>query len=401
MSKVRTRKTTPKKSFFARVPVWAYFASAFILIAAALAIIFTTMKMSAKEVAVVIDTTTDSLTLSNDQIEGAIIQTAIDFGVPKKAILTRLVLDKELGYKITETTVKIHKNFPVYLISAKFQQAVADSSGKVLDVFDKKGGAEIFMSFSLNDSVSHKLKIKRLADAPLETAYVALLIDHFGMYEKETVKKYLSFDIAFSASILPNEPRTPIVLEEFAKKPDVEKLVHVPMEPKTYPQVDPGVDAILTTLDDREVKRRMEKMIAAIPGAVGANNRMGSRATESSRVMFQVLRALRDAGYFWIDSRTTPMSIAEKLASDMKVPATHIDHIIDPPELSNAEIEMRIFDYCLNARRMPSMIINCRASDTTAAVLEKAIPVLETYGVKFITVSKALELREQWKSNPK
>ncbi len=168
------------------------------------------------------------------------------------------------------------------------------------------------------------------------------------------------------------------------------------MEPKSYPQVDPGPNSILVKMDDRDIKNLVENMLRDIPEAVGANNHMGSRATENQRVMFQVLRVLRDAGFFFVDSRTTNYSVAEDVARKIGVPATHIDHIIDPPELPVDKIEMRLLDYSFSARRMPAMIINCHSSDTTAEILKKNIPALIEYGIKFIPVSVALERKQKW-----
>ena len=151
-----------------------------------------------------------------------------------------------------------------------------------------------------------------------------------------------------------------------------------------------GAGAIFVSMSDNDIVRQTQKDIEAIPGAVGANNHMGSRATENSRVMYQVLRAIRDAGLFWVDSRTTPYSVGEETATSMKIPAISIDHIIDPPIISADEIEQRLFKYCMSARRMPAMVINCHCSDTTYQILKRDIPTLKKYGIKFITVSEAM-----------
>jgi len=339
--------------------------------------------------------TTDFIT----RIDGAISQTFLDIGIPKKSIYRKQkdAIEQLPESKITDITIKINKRFPAALVNHAFQQAVIDSGGRIIDAYEKKSATEIYLHLGYGEILTHRLRIKRISGAPVDSAYVALVIDDFGDYTVPIAKKFFELNISFSASILPNGKYTSDVLNELDKHNRIERLVHIPMEPKAYPRIDPGADAILVSLDDRDILKLVEKMLADIPGAVGANNHMGSKATENSRVMFQVLRVLRDAGFFWVDSRTTPYSVAEDIAKEKGVPATHIDHIIDPPGITEDEIEKRLFDYCFKARRMPAMIINCHCSDTTAKILKRDIPPLIQYGIKFITVSQAMEKKEKWK----
>ena len=65
---------------------------------------------------------------------------------------------------------------------------------------------------------------------------------------------------------------------------------------------------ITTTMSDNEIRSEVEAAIAAVPGAIGVNNHMGSKATADSRVMQTVLGAVWDAGLIFLDSRTTPDS---------------------------------------------------------------------------------------------
>ena len=330
------------------------------------------------------------------RIDGAIEDFRVELGIPKRSVHIRKkeAIPQLPNSKVSEITMKVNKNFPAALINYFLKRAIINSGGTILDDVEKKSGAELDIKIGYGDILTHRIKIRRKSGAPVDSAYVALLIDDFGYYPVHISKKIFEMGIKLTAAILPNAKYTAYVLNTLENYPKIERFVHIPMEPKTYPQVDPGPDAILVKLGDREIKNRVEKMLSEIPGAVGANNHMGSRATENKRVMFQVLRVLRDAGFFFVDSRTTPYSVSEDIAKKIGVPATHIDHIIDPPGLSSQEIEMRLFDYCFSARKMKAMIINCHSSDTTAEILKRDVPVLKKYGVKFIPVSAAFERKQ-------
>ncbi|RKZ28063.1 hypothetical protein DRQ26_01910 [bacterium] len=326
------------------------------------------------------------------RIDGAIMQAACDLGVSDDNL--RWKRNKEIeqfpNTKFSNITMTVNSAFPMAHINYVLQHTIVDSGGRIMDAFDKKSGTELTIKVGYGGISTHQIKIRRRNSATIEPAYVALLIDDFGYYPVPIAKKFFELGIKFDASILPQGEYTQYILRELKNYDKIERMVHIPMEPKNYPKVDPGGGAIFVSMTDHEILRQAEKDISAIPGAVGANNHMGSRATENKRVMYQVLRAVRDAGLFWVDSRTTPYSVSEEVAITMKIPAVHIDHIIDPPIISADEIEQRLYRYCLDARRMPAMIINCHSSDTTYQILKKNLPTLKKYGIEFITVSEAI-----------
>src|SRR5262249_26215129 len=99
-------------------------------------------------------------------------------------------------------------------------------------------------------------------------------------------------------------------------------LLHLPMEPQGFPRVRPGPGVILRAQTDAEITRTLEDDLATVPGAAGVNNHMGSAATADPRVMRAVARALSHRGLFFLDSRTTDATVAERTAEEESVPAT-------------------------------------------------------------------------------
>ncbi len=330
------------------------------------------------------------------RIDGAIQQAALDLGVSDNNISWKRNKDIEQfpGTKFSDITIKVSSAFPMAHINYVIQHTITDSGGRIMDAFEKKSGSEMFLKVGYGGIFTHQIRVRRRNSVMIKPAYVALLIDDFGYYPVPIARKFFDLSrsdrIKFDAAILPNGEYTQYILRELKEHPEIERMVHIPMEPKAYPKVNPGEGAILVSMSDNDILRQTQKDIESIPGAVGANNHMGSRATENSRVMYQVLRAIRDAGLFWVDSRTTTHSVGEEVATSMKIPAISIDHIIDPPIISTDEIEQRLFKYCMSARRMPAMVINCHCSDTTYQILKRDIPTLKKYGIKFITVSEAM-----------
>ena len=90
-----------------------------------------------------------------------------------------------------------------------------------------------------------------------------------------------------------------------------------------------GPGAILLSHTREEIREVLESGISSVPGIVGINNHMGSRATTDPRVMETVLDIIGEKGLFFIDSRTTPETIALELARELEIPSASRDVFLD------------------------------------------------------------------------
>ena len=70
-----------------------------------------------------------------------------------------------------------------------------------------------------------------------------------------------------------------------------ELMLHMPMEPHDHHK-DPGPNALLTKLDDAELRSRIDWALDRFSGYVGVNNHMGSRFTEDRHGMSIVMQAV-------------------------------------------------------------------------------------------------------------
>jgi polysaccharide deacetylase 2 family uncharacterized protein YibQ len=148
---------------------------------------------------------------------------------------------------------------------------------------------------------------------------VAIVIDDIG-YRLGPAKRLLALDLPLTLSILPHSPHGREIALLAAKK-GLEILVHLPMEPKSYPHTKPGPGALLTNMPPQKLYDLTLKNLDSIPGATGANNHMGSRFTEDPQALAPVLRALASRGVFFLDSLTSPHSQAFLVAKSMGLKA--------------------------------------------------------------------------------
>ena len=156
---------------------------------------------------------------------------------------------------------------------------------------------------------------------------IAIIIDDVG-YPSENIDEWMSFKGKLTFSVLPflNESET---YSELLHNRGFEIMLHVPMEPISYPKDNPGPDALYIDTPKQEVFHKLELMIAQNPYARGANNHMGSRATQDAELMRWTLEILKRENLFFIDSVTTPMSYAYKLARELGVPTAERDIFLD------------------------------------------------------------------------
>jgi polysaccharide deacetylase 2 family uncharacterized protein YibQ len=156
---------------------------------------------------------------------------------------------------------------------------------------------------------------------------VAVILDDIG-HSRPAARPFLEMDHPVALSILPERPFSGELADK-ALEGGKTILLHLPMQPVGYPDVDPGPGAILLDQSVEEMARVLEKDITSLKGIVGINNHMGSIATTNARVMETVLTVIKDKKLFFIDSRTSSETIALKTARQMGVPSARRDVFLD------------------------------------------------------------------------
>ncbi|MCK7505267.1 MAG: divergent polysaccharide deacetylase family protein [Desulfobacterales bacterium] len=106
-------------------------------------------------------------------------------------------------------------------------------------------------------------------------------------------------------------------------------MLHLPMEPVEYPDINSGPGTLHTRMGPEELLRVLEEDLDAVPHIKGVNNHMGSRLTASSEQMYQVFSVLKKRGLYFVDSRTTDESICQPSARLFQLPFAQRDVFMD------------------------------------------------------------------------
>ena len=167
---------------------------------------------------------------------------------------------------------------------------------------------------------------------PGQLPKVAIIIDDLG-YDRKIAEKFSQLDIVITFSILPHSPHQSKIAR-LAQSKGIDTMLHLPMEPIEWPNVNPGPGTLLTSMTADELIVQLEKNLDAVPNIKGVNNHMGSRMTAESSQMYQIFTILKKKGLFFIDSRTTTASLCKPSARLFQIPFAQrdvfLDHLQEP-----------------------------------------------------------------------
>ena len=228
-------------------------------------------------------------------------------------------------------------------------------------------------------------KSARAAIPPGTTGLAAIVIDDLGN-ELGPAERIASWKAPVAGAVLPGVAYSAAAARALARG-GKEVLLHLPMEPAGYPKVRPGPGVILRSQSDAEIVRTLESDLATVPGVVGVNNHMGSVATADPRVMRVVAGVLSDRGLFFLDSRTTDATVAERTAEEASVPAVSRRIFLDDVETEEA-VSRQLAELVRRAQEEGSAVAIGHPYPATLTVLEREMPGLAARGVRLVRVGE-------------
>ncbi len=155
---------------------------------------------------------------------------------------------------------------------------------------------------------------------------IAVVIDDLGQ-SAQRMRRTIALKAPLTLAVLPHGRELSALTAE-ARRAGHELLVHLPMEPED-PSQDPGPEALVSGLDEAELLRRLEHHLSRFGAYVGVNNHMGSRFSSDAAGMATVLAEVGKRGLLYLDSRTTPRTLASALARSLGVPEAERDVFLD------------------------------------------------------------------------
>jgi polysaccharide deacetylase 2 family uncharacterized protein YibQ len=213
---------------------------------------------------------------------------------------------------------------------------------------------------------------------------IAVVIDDLGD-SLETAHKVLALEPAVTVAVIPFRAASAAVAAA-AVAGGREVILHLPLEPERSAEMAGGSGFLRTSMEPASIESQLERDLRAVPYIVGVNGHMGSRFTSDAPAMQTLLGALRARGLFFLDSKTSPESVAADVAARLAVPFAERNVFLDH-DPSPAAVAEQLAATAAVARRAGHAIAIGHPHATTLAALATWLPEAARQGFDVVPVS--------------
>ena len=173
-----------------------------------------------------------------------------------------------------------------------------------------------------------------------------------------------------------------------------EVILHAPMENTIKAALGPG--ALTQGLTEAEFKKTLKQSINSIPHVQGVNNHMGSALTQNKQAMKWVMETLKDEHLYFVDSLTSPNSVAYKLAQQQGLPSLQ-RHVFLDNDKSPASLNKQWQQALRISKKHGRAILIAHPYTESHTFLTQNIPLLSAQDIEVIPASQ-LFLQHVWEA---
>lgn len=226
------------------------------------------------------------------------------------------------------------------------------------------------------------------APAPAKTVQVAIVIDDLGQ-DIKPAQEIVSLPAKITCAVLPGLAQSRKVAE-LAKQNKREVLIHLPMEPKNKDiKASPGT--LRSDMTPMDFLNTISDDVASVPGADGVNNHEGSALTENKEAMKFLMAELKARNLPFLDSLTSPKSVAYATAREFGLKAGKRDVFLDN-ESNNPEYIRKQLDELADVARQHGRAIGIgHPHPDTINELRKWLAEADHRGIEIVPVSRLLQ----------
>lgn len=226
--------------------------------------------------------------------------------------------------------------------------------------------------------------------------FASIIIDDLGN-NIQYGNAIVSLPAALTIAVLPGAPFTRDIAR-LATKHHKEVMLHLPMQSVEHHMVSPGMLDLHMTKNEFIKQLRLD--LSAVPYIRGVNNHMGSLLTRHPGHMDWLMNELsRHGGLYFIDSKTTNKSIADKIATEHKVPNLSRDFFLDPDD-NPGTLARQFKRFIKKVNRRGYALAIAHPYPATIKFLQAHLDELEQHGIKLIPVSQLISLSQRQQPRP-
>jgi len=224
------------------------------------------------------------------------------------------------------------------------------------------------------------------AQPALTPPRVVMIIDDMG-YSEALGQRALRLPGNVTFAFLPFTPAA-VTLATAAHAGGKEVMLHAPMTAEHRNRLGPG--ALVPDMGLLEFQTTTRHIIDAVPYVRGVNNHMGSELTTLPEPMHWLMSELKQRNLYFVDSRTNPYTVAQKVAALDGLPHLRrdvfLDHEDDPTAIR------RQFALLVQRARQQGLAVGIgHPRLNTLVALEQLLPTLDAEGIRLVFASTAAQ----------
>lgn len=282
----------------------------------------------------------------------------------------------------------LHRRYDITIPAPQDPQAIermldpirTAAPGVTVRVIPAAAGTQV--QIGVDGLLTHTLAVHWLGRRPR----AAIIVDDLGN-DLLTARALARVEPPLTLAVMPFRPFSKEVAE-LAAVLGREVLLHLPMEAESGEEF--GAAGVLhATAEQSEVVRLLDASFASVPHVAGVNNHLGSRFTADRERMRWVLEQLKERNLFFVDSLTTPHSVACEVAAAIALPCVARNVFLDDTD-DEASIRSQVDRIVAVAQTRGDVVAIGHARPATIAVLQSALPGFAAAGVDVVPVATLL-----------
>lgn len=221
---------------------------------------------------------------------------------------------------------------------------------------------------------------------PPPRAQVAIIIDDLGEQHLAGLRA-IALPGPVAVAFLPGGRFTP-AQAGLAHRQGKEVLLHLPLQPAGSARPHPA--ALRADAGPEQMRQVVRRALDSVPHAAGVNNHQGSLLTQLDEPMDWLMREVAARpGLYFVDSRTSSLSVAYRAARRHGVPAAERNVFLDTHR-GEAHVRAALEDLVIKALRNGRALAIGHPYPETLQVLAEELPRLARYGVRLVAPSELI-----------
>jgi len=312
-----------------------------------------------------------------DLIDKAIYSRLFKLGFSEKDVISRQSLPTrsgDLSWKTFSIELQLPERTPFSQIKRQMERDLTHVDRDVSLRFTEDPSQPRKIEVLVGDLLTHNLIFRppkvRVPEKKVGPR-VAIIIDDMGP-SKRRAREVINLEAPLTLSFFPFSRNSRKLAQEALEK-GKEVILHMPMEPKEFPEINPGKGALLMNMTEEELHRQIRENLDTIPFVKGVNNHMEARKL------------------FFLDSRTTANTVGYRTAKELGIKTGERDVFLDNNRYDEAEIRENISKLVEIAKNEGKAIGIGHPHPSTIRSLREMIPTLKEKGIEIVPLSDLMD----------